>query len=145
MVIDNLSNNLDDLKNAKPVQVSDINQIETDFTPRLRPKLTSKKPHDEQSSDDSFLTLQFRHRLRSRKNKSNDNFSDSHHGKLSKRMRATESSENDSNGFSNANNVNETSQINTESKSKSKLSKIKTKAKQQTPLRAGYPRGDTEI
>ena len=118
------------------MQVSDINQIETDFTPRLRPKLTAKSPHDKQSSDDSFLTLQFRPRLKSRKHKSNDSFSDSHHGKLSKRMRASESSENDSTGFSNANNVNETSQVNTESKSKSKLSKIETKAKQQTLLRA---------
>ena len=67
--------------------------------------LTAKKPHNEQSSDDSFLTLQFRARLRSRKHESNDNFSDSLHGKLSKRMRASESSENDSNRFSNANNV----------------------------------------
>ena len=100
------------------MQVSDINQIETDFTPMLRSKLTAKKPHDEQPSDNSFLTLQFRPAFRSRKDKSNANFSDSHHGKLSKRMRASESSENDNNCFSDADNVNETSQVNTESKLK---------------------------
>ena len=51
-------------------------------------------------------------------------------------MKASESSEDYSNGFSNATNINETSQVNTEKKSKSKLSKIKTKAKQQNLLRA---------
>ena len=42
MVIENLSKNLDDLKYAKPVQLSDINQNETDPTPRLKLKLTAK-------------------------------------------------------------------------------------------------------
>ena len=47
VVIENLSKNLDDLENAEPLQLSDNNQNETDPTPRLRPKLTAKKPHDD--------------------------------------------------------------------------------------------------